>query len=124
MTQAPDLSRGELEIMEVLWTQGQASVREIRVALEPTKKLSRNAIATVLTRMKAKGYVDAQEKNFAWDFRPLIKREDVVRVKLDDLVNRLLGGEVLPLLSYAAESGKLTTEQAKALAKITKSDQG
>ena len=124
MTRKPDLSRGEFEIMDVLWELGHASVREVQAALEPERKLSRNCIATVLTRMKAKGYVDAQEKSFAWDFRPLIKREEVIGVKLDDLVNRLLGGEVLPLLSYAAESGKLTTEQANALAKIAKSDRG
>ncbi len=124
MTKGPDLSPGEFELMDILWQCGAASVREVQAALEPERRLSRNCIATVLTRMKAKGYVDAREKNFAWDFRPLITRDQVVKCKLDDFVNRLFGGEVLPLLSYAAESGKLTTEQAKALAKMAKSDRG
>ncbi len=118
MADGPDLSPGELEIMDVLWRRGCASVREIQAALEPTKRLSRNAIGTVLSRMKQKGYVDAREKNFAWEFRPLITHDQVVRCKLDYLVNRLFGGDVLPLLSYAADSGKLNPEQAAVLVEI------
>ncbi len=122
MTQRPDLSPGEFEIMDVLWKRGHASVREVQAALEPTKKLSRNAIATVLSRMKEKGYVDAQERNFAWDFRPLIERDRVVRLKLDDLVDRLFAGNIAPLAAYIADSRKLTPEQLKSLEEIASSE--
>lgn len=122
MTQRPDLSRGEFEIMDILWKRGGASVREVQAALEPTKKLSRNAIATVLTRMKDKGHVGAREKKFAWEFYPLIERDQVTRRKLDDLVDRILAGNIAPLAAYIADSRKLTPEQLKALEEIAMSE--
>ena len=118
MTMKPDLSPGEFEIMDVLWRLGQASVRQIREALWPRKQLSHSAIATVLSRMKEKGYVDAREKNFAWQFRPLAERDQVVRRKLDDLVDRLLGGDIAPIAAYLAETRDLTPEQIQALQEI------
>ena len=121
MAERPDLSPGEFEIMDVLWDRGHASVREVQEALEPAKSLSRSAIATILGRMKEKGYVDALEKNFAWEYRPLAKREQVVRRKLDDLVDRLFGGDIAPLAAYIADIRKLTPEQMKLLEEIAKS---
>lgn len=122
MMQKPDLSVGEFEIMDVLWEHGNASIREIQAFLEPTKKLSRSAIGTILTRMKEKGYIDAREKNFAWEFRPVVKRDQVVRRKLDDLVDRLFGGDVTPLAAYLADVRKLTPEQIRLLEDIAKSE--
>ena len=122
MPDRPDLSAGEFEIMDVLWKMGRASVREVQAALEPARLLSRSAIATVLMRMKEKGYVDAREKNFAWEFRPLAKRDQVVRRKLDDLVDRLFGGDVAPLAAYLADTRKLTPEQISLLEDIAKSE--
>ncbi len=121
MPDRPDLSPGEFEIMDVLWKRGHASVREVQEALAPAKMLSKSAIATVLGRMKDKGYVDAREKNFAWEFRPLAKREQVVRRKLDDMVDRMFGGDVAPLAAYIADSRKLTPEKMQLLEEIAKS---
>jgi BlaI family transcriptional regulator, penicillinase repressor len=121
MPDRPDLSPGEFEIMDVLWRRGHASVREVQEALAPAKMLSKSAIATVLGRMKDKGYVDAREKNFAWEFRPLAKREQVVRRKLDDMVDRMFGGDVAPLAAYIADSRNLTPEQIRLLEEIAKS---
>lgn len=122
MLDRPDLSPGEFEIMDVLWGRERATVREVQEALEPGKQLSRSAISTILGRMKEKGYVDARERNFAWEFRPLVRREQVVRRKLDDLVDRLFGGDIAPLAAYLADIRKLTPEQMKALEEIAKSE--
>ena len=121
MAKRPDLSPGEFEIMDVLWRLGQASVRQIREAIDPEKKLSHSATATILGRMKDKGYVDAREKHFAWEFIPLVKREQVTRRKLEDLVDRIFGGDIAPLAAYIADSLELTPEQMKTLEEIVKS---
>ncbi|MHB0999290.1 MAG: BlaI/MecI/CopY family transcriptional regulator [Armatimonadota bacterium] len=116
-----DLSPAELELMEILWKKGCATAKEIQAAFSLHKKPAYTTIATVLSRMREKGYVDAQERNFAFEYRPLVAREQVVRRKIKDLVERVLGGDIKPLAAYIAEDRQLTAEQIKTLEDILRS---
>jgi len=116
------MSRAEFEIMDVLWRMERATVKEIQAELGDKRKLAYSTVSTLLGRLRDKGYVEATEKNFAYQFRPKVKREQVIRRKLDELVNRILGGDVAPLTAYIAQNRNLTTEQIKALEEIAKSD--
>ncbi len=119
-----DMSRAEFEIMDVLWRRERATVREVHEELQAKRKLSYSTVATLLGRLKGKGYVEAKEKNFAYQFRPKVKREQVISRKLNELVDRILGGDVAPLTAYIAQNRNLTPEQLKTLEEIAKSDSG
>jgi BlaI family transcriptional regulator, penicillinase repressor len=121
MSEIRDMPQAEFEVMEVLWKMGEATVKQVRKALSKDKKLAYTTVATLLNRLRERGYVDAEERNFAYVFRPIIEREQVVRRKLDDLVQKVLGGDVAPLAAYIAENRSLTSEQLAALEEIVKS---
>ena len=116
-----DLPQAQFEVMEVLWEKGEATIREVHAVLSARRKLAYTTVATLLTRMRGKGYVRAREKNFAYIFRPLVTREQVIDRKLDDFITRVLGGDVAPLAAYIAENRNLTPEQIKALEEIVRS---
>ena len=113
-----DLPQAQFEVMEVLWEKGEATIREVHAVLSARRKLAYTTVATLLTRMRGKGYVRAREKNFAYVFRPLVTREQVIDRKLDDFITRVLRGDVAPLAAYIAENRDLTPEQVKALEEI------
>jgi len=115
MAKMRDLSRAEFEVMDILWRKGCATVKEVQSSLGRKRRLAYTTVATLLNRLREKGYVEARERNFAYEFRPLVQREQVVRRKLDDLVQRVLGGDVAPLAAYIAESRNLTPEQIAVL---------
>ena len=119
-----DLPQAQFEVMEVLWEKGEATIREVHAVLSARRKLAYTTVATLLTRMRGKGYVRAREKNFAYVFRPLVTREQVIDRKLDDFITRVLGGDVAPLAAYIAENRNLTPEQIKALEEIVRSASG
>src|SRR5690606_34948679 len=98
--------------------------KEVLEALTKEPRPAYTTVATLLTRLKEKGYVEAEERNFAYVFRPLVKRDQVVRRKLDDLVQRVLGGAVAPLAAYIAENRNLTPEQIETLEEIIRSESG
>jgi predicted transcriptional regulator len=122
MSGMKDLPQAEFEVMSVLWQKGEATVREVHAELSRKSNRAYNTIATILTRLKEKGYVDAVERNFAYVFRPLVQRDQVVRRKVDDLVNHVLGGDVAPLAAYIAERRNLTPEQFAALEDMMNSE--
>jgi BlaI family penicillinase repressor len=122
MADVKDLPQAEFEVMEVLWRRGEGTGKEIQKELGKKKKLAYTTISTLLTRLRERGYVDAEERNFAYVFRPKVARDQVVRRKLGDLVERILGGQVGPLAAYIAENRNLTPEQIAALEEIVKSE--
>lgn len=117
-----DLPQAEFEVMDVLWRAGEATGKEIHARLGKRRKIAYTTLLTLLSRLREKGYVEVEERNFAYVFRPLVGREQVVRRKLDDLVNRVLGGSLGPLAAYITENRKLTPEQLAALDEIVKSE--
>jgi predicted transcriptional regulator len=118
MADMRDLPQAEFEVMDVLWDMGEATVKDVLAALGRERKPAYTTVATLLNRLRDKGYVDAEERNFAYVYRPLVPREQVVRRKLDDLVQRVLGGSIGPLAAYIAEKKNLTAQQIRQLEEI------
>lgn len=121
MSKLADLAPAEFEVMEVLWNRGESTTKQVLADLTKERKLAYNTVATVLTRLREKGYVDAREQNFAYVYRAIVERTGVVDRKLDDLVSRVLKGSLAPLAVYIAKKKKLTKEQISALEDIIKS---
>ena len=118
MSKIPDMPQAEFEVMDVLWRMKEATVKQVQAELSVGRKLAYTTVATLLNRLRERGCVAAQERDFAYVFRPLIGREQVVRRKLDDLVKRVLGGDVAPLAAYIAENTDLSADQLAALEEI------
>jgi BlaI family transcriptional regulator, penicillinase repressor len=116
-----DLSAGEFELMEVLWEKGEATAREMQHALGANRKLAATTIATMLMRMRKKGCIQAREGPIGRIYHAMVERDQVVQRKVNDLVNRFLGGDIRPLLTYIAEDRGLSAEEFKELEKIVKS---
>jgi BlaI family transcriptional regulator, penicillinase repressor len=116
LSKLPDLPQGELEVMEVVWRKGEATVKDVHQELNKKRKLAYKTIGTLMMRLRNRGYVEYTELKYAHLFRPLVARDQVVRKKVDDLVNKVLGGDLAPLALYMVEHGAdLTPLQIEAL---------
>ena len=111
------LSRFELEIMELLWPRGEASVREIQEAIPEESRPAYTTVQTIVQRLEQKGAVRRTRKiGNALMFEPAITRKSVYRRVIDELLD-LFGGSAQPVVAHLLESGKLTLEDLKALEK-------
>jgi BlaI family transcriptional regulator, penicillinase repressor len=110
-----NLTRFELEIMEVLWRLNEASVREVCDALTERKRPAYTTVQTIVQRLEQKGAVRRSRKiGNALMFEPTITRKSAYRRILDDLLE-LFGGSAQPVVAQLLESGKLSLEDLKAL---------
>lgn len=119
---AKDLPPSEFEIMRVIWERGAATVRDVHDELSKDRRLAYTSISSLLSRLRDKGYVEVEEQGTAYVYRPLISQDQVVLKKVDDLITRVLGGNLGPVANYIARSRKLTPEQMAALEAIVKSE--
>jgi BlaI family penicillinase repressor len=120
----PKLTKLELQILEALWAQGKASIREIQEAF-PEPRPAYTTIQTTVYRLEGKKAVRRVRKIGNADiFEPTVAR-DVARHKLLDEILSFFGGKAQPMMAQLAEAGKLTMDDVRELEKtIRKLDAG
>lgn len=110
----PKLTKLELQVLDALWQQGKASIREIQEAF-PKPRPAYTTIQTTVYRMEAKKAVRRTRKiGNAHIFEPAIAR-DVARGRLLDEILAFFGGKAQPMMAQLAEAGKLTREDVREL---------
>src|SRR5687768_7458108 len=118
-TKQTKLARLELQILEVLWALGKASIREIQERF-PEPRPAYTTIQTTVYRLETKGAVRRVRKiSNAHIFEPLVAR-DVARHRLLDDILSLFGGRAQPMMAQLAEAGKLTLDDVRELEKTIK----
>jgi BlaI family penicillinase repressor len=109
----PKLTKLELQIMEALWNQGAASIREIQEAFPERHRPAYTTVQTTVYRMERKKVLRRVKKiGNAHIFEAMVSRHAAQRRLIDDLLN-LFGGRTQPVMAHLIESGKLTLEEVK-----------
>ena len=85
----PSHRLGELQlaIMRVLWDAEEATVAEVREALEPDKGRALTTIATMLTKMERKGVVGHRVEGRQFVYAPIVSEQAVRRSMVADLTD-------------------------------------
>jgi BlaI family transcriptional regulator, penicillinase repressor len=110
-------TRLELQILEALWANGTASVREVQEAL-PEPRPAYTTVQTVVYRLEAKDAVRRVKKiGNAHIFAPAVAR-DITRHGLLDEILGFFGGKAQPMMAQLAEAGKLTRDDVRELERI------
>src|ERR1035437_5058348 len=102
------LSKLEMQIMETLWTRGEASIREMQEAFPAKKRPGYTTVQTMVYRLEAKKVVRGVRKlgNFHI-FAAAVSREAAQRKLVDDLL-AIFGGDSRPVVAHLIGAGKLT----------------
>ena len=115
----PKLTRLELQILEILWARGNASIREVQESF-PEPRPAYTTIQTTVYRMETKNAVKRIRKiGNAHLFEPLVSRDTARRRLLDDILS-LFGGRAQPMMAQLAEAGKLTLDDVRELERTIK----
>jgi predicted transcriptional regulator len=116
----PDLqlTNCELEVMDVVWRKGRATVQEVVDALE--RPLAYTTVMTTLKILDEKRGVVARTKaGRAFVYEPLFTREEVCHSLAGNLTQRLYGGSlkslVLSLMGTDAMSAADVAELKQAI---------
>jgi len=112
----PKLTKLELQILEALWTNGRASIREIQESF-PEPRPAYTTVQTTVYRLEGKKAVRRVRKiSNAHIFEASVPR-DVARHGLLDEILSFFGGRAQPMMAELAEAGKLTLDDVREIEK-------
>lgn|SRR5262245_12122119 len=116
------LTRLEMEIMNVLWETGPANVQTVQQRLG--SDLAYTTVQTMLNVLHRKKKVTRTLKDRAYYYRPVVSRDKVAGQAIKDLIDRLFGGSAENLVMNMLESRQITPEKLSKLNRIIKTKEG
>ena len=120
MRKLPALSPSETEILRLVWQLDKATVQEVCDKLPAKRKITYATVQTLLRRLEKKGYLKHHIRGKAHVFFPAVKSEKVIKRSINDFLDRLFGGDPVPLMQYLAEHDKIGAEDIERLRELTK----
>ncbi len=118
MVEKPSLSKSEMEIARLLWEIGPATVREIHEEVCKSRQADFATIQTFLRRIESKGYATSKLKGRTRIYSAKTRPRTVIRETVDDLIERLFGGETMPLVKHLIEERGIEASEINELREL------
>ena len=103
----PALSPAETEILRIVWRLEKATVRDVCGRLPAKRKITYATVQTLLRRLEKKGYIRHSVRGKAHVFFASVERGEVIKRSVSGFLDRLFGGDAVPLMQYLAEHGEI-----------------
>src|SRR3954471_8766914 len=114
----PAPTERELEILNILWEHGAATVREVHDKLSPSKPSQYTTTLKLIQIMSEKGLLTRVEKDRSHVYRPAIRRDHVQQKLASSLIERAFGGSLHSLVVGALGSRHASKEELADLRKL------
>ena len=111
------LTDSEQSIMQVLWIEGEASVREITNVLSEKKVMAYTTVQTMCKILADKGYADFHKQGKAFIYRPKITQSEARQGALNSLLTKFFGGSPEILAQHLMQETYINLQDLESLQK-------
>lgn len=108
----------ELEILDVIWERGQATVREVHEILSARKPMAYTTVLKLLQIMDNKGLVERDKNAKAHVYRAKQEQEQTQKNLVSDLLEKAFRGSALKLVQHVLETKPTSAEELKEIRKL------
>ena len=120
----PDLTKVEWDLMNRIWRDRTVTVANVHAHFLSERGWSYNTVKTMMQRLVKKGYLTCDDSQRAHVYKPGVSRVHTVRKAVAVTLDRMLEGELAPLVVYAARHHKLSEEEIMKLRQILEKEGG
>jgi BlaI family penicillinase repressor len=107
------LGRLEMQIMNVVWRLGNATVHEVRDILTKGKTPAYSTVLTMMRKLEQKGYLAHTVLERAYVYSAVIGQQDTRSDLLGDLVSRLFEGSPALLVNSLLDQKGISEEEVQ-----------
>jgi len=108
------LSKSEEQLMLYIWELEKAYTRDI-IELYDEPQPALTTIATLLKRIKDKGFIDYKQVGKAREYYPLIPKEDYCKNHFQGMVSSFFSNSNVQLASFFTRTSDLSKDELKEL---------
>ena len=104
-------TESELEILQIIWDKGLATVREVHEELAKTKDVGYTTTLKLMQIMHEKGLVKRDESMRTHVYQAAVNKEKTQKHLLSKMIDTLFGGSSTQLVLQALGEQKATPEE-------------
>lgn len=111
------LTKGEEEVMQLLWELGKGTVNDIleRYGQEKPKYTT---VATFLKLLEDKGYVGHLQQGKSNMYYPLVEKAEYAGSVASSMLDNFFGGSLMQMVSYFNRERQLSKEEKQELLRL------
>ena len=105
-----ELTRAELEIMQILWNREVGFVNDILEDM-PHPKPAYNTVSTIVRILEKKGFVGHRSYGKSYEYYPIIDRETYTGGFMSSVLNNFFGGSASRMMSFLSSNNSISVEE-------------
>jgi predicted transcriptional regulator len=115
---SPTLTDAETRLMNVLWTQEQATVAQVAAAMPRQHAVAYNTVQTLLRILERKGYVVHEQVGRAFVYRAIVEQAAARRRALGHLTTSLFDNSPSLLVLNVLEDERIDPAEIERLKRL------
>jgi predicted transcriptional regulator len=116
-----ELTKAEEQIMQLLWEQEKAFVKDI-VEKMPNPKPAYNTVSTIIRILEKKGFVGYTAYGKTHEYFPLVSRKDYTRTYMKNFMRNYFSGSFQEMVSFFAREDHMSLSDLDELVEDVKRD--
>ncbi len=117
MNENRELTRAELEIMQIIWAKKKVLIHDILEDIAPPKP-AYNTVSTIVRILEKKGFVSHKAYGKTYEYFPIVEKEDYTRTYMKNVLNNFFDGSFSSLVSFFAEDKSISANDIDEIMKM------
>lgn len=105
-----ELTRAELEIMQIVWARGNFLVRDILNCMEEPKP-AYNTVSTIVRILEKKGFVSHRTYGKTYEYYPVISKREYTQQYMKGVLKNFFGGSLSSMVSFFASDSSISAKE-------------
>lgn len=118
MSNLPQISEAEFEIMKVIWDNSPINTKEIVDIVTKSSNWNMRTIHTLIARLEKKGAIKHKKDGRIYIFFPIVKKEDYINSESKSFLDKFYNGAVNKMVMNFIQNDMLSLEDIQELKNI------
>ena len=110
----------EMQILSVLWNNGNLTAREVLESMPDGKKRAYTSILSVMQVMEKKGLLKHTTQGTAHVYSPAVKRKEIIQPFLRKVLNEVFGGKPSAMMQALLSETPINNDEMAQIQELIK----
>lgn len=112
-----ELTRAELEVMQILWRKGRGVVHDFLEEFEEPRP-AYNTVSTIVRILEKKGFVDHKAYGKTHEYFPTVSKEEYTSRYMKGVLHNFFDGSLSRLVSFFSDNKSISVEETDEILKM------
>lgn len=116
-----ELTKAELEIMQVIWQKEKVLVHDVLAEL-PEPKPAYNTVSTIVRILEKKGFVSHKAYGRTYEYFPIVGKEEYTNIYMHTVLDNFFEGSLSRMVNFFSAQKSISLEETDEILKILNGD--